>query len=359
MMAAMETSAHHGRGRLFAERRAAICCDVLDAWFDPSSHAVEAFGTTGLDMRTSPEADGRPLVEAIAEARNIDPDCINIGAGSSEIMYRVLPRLYGEGPVVILDPSYSEYTYLLRRDGRQIKPFQLNEQSRFRPSVSALIDACQDASLVILVNPNNPTGQALLKPEILRLKEAMPKQAALWIDEAYVDYGGPVCSVETEACQIEGLFVLKSLSKAYALSGVRAAYFVSRPEAAREIAKTTPPWIVGTSAQAAAAAAVRDSEYYTAKWLESAFILAEFSTHLRSLGLTVYSGQINAALVETPPHTTATCWAHDLADAGLIVRTPVGMGEVLGERYIRIGLVERRLWPRILQIIASCMERGL
>jgi hypothetical protein len=69
----MRKAAPHGKGRLIAERNNAICCDVLDAWFDPSPRAIEAFNASGLTMRTSPDVDGQPLIETIAKTRGIDP----------------------------------------------------------------------------------------------------------------------------------------------------------------------------------------------------------------------------------------------------------------------------------------------
>jgi histidinol-phosphate/aromatic aminotransferase/cobyric acid decarboxylase-like protein len=351
----MTSAAQHGKGRLQADRQRAICCDVLDAWFDPSPSAITAFSGSGLAMRTSPEADGRGLIDAIAEARGIDPECISLGAGSSEIMYRVLSSLYGDGPTVILDPTYSEYPHLLRRDGREIRAVCLSRANGFKVCVEDLITACEGASLVILVNPNNPTGQALTRHEIINLKASLSPSAILWVDEAYIDYCPPGTSVEADACRTEGLYVLKSLSKAYALSGVRAAYLVCPGHISARLKSQTPPWIIGTSAQAASAAAVLDREYNAARWAESAVLLSEFATAFRGLGLTVYSGNLNAVMVEVPAGHTAISWARCLASKGLIVRTPEGMGEALDGKFIRIGLVEKAMHPMIRTIIESSL----
>jgi len=349
----MTDAAQHGKGRLHAEQRGAICCDVLDAWFDPSPMAIQDMAGDGLAMKTSPDVLAKPLINAIAGARQIDPHCISVGAGSSELMYRVLPGLYGDGETVVLDPTYSEYPHLLQRDGRPIRRVSLCKENGFRASVKDIVVASADASLVILVNPNNPTGQALSRLEILELRNCLQSKATLWIDEAYVDYCPPGTSVEIDACDVEGLYVLKSMSKAYALSGVRAAYIVSSKSRTQESRRRTPPWIVGTLAQAAAIAAIHDREYYSAKWAESAILLDEFASSVRDLGLNVYCGHINAILVEVPFGSTSAQWAESLAKAGLIVRTPEGMGNVLTNRFIRIGLPEPRLLSEVLRILGA------
>lgn len=349
----MSTKAPHGKGRSAADRADVISCDVLDAWFDPSPLAIEAFATTGLAMRSSPEVDGQPLVHAISDVRGVPTGCVTLGAGSSEIIHRVLPRLMGAGPAVVLDPTYSEYPFLLEREGLEVRRVPVTAATEFRLSMPALLEVCDGASLAVLVNPNSPTGMALTREQLLQVRGALPAGAVLWVDETYVDLAPPGTSVEQDAARLDGLYVLKSLSKAYALSGIRAAYLVCGPEAATQLQARTPPWIIGTSAMAAAVAAVRDVGYYSAKWAETGSLVASFTASLRAAGLRATSGHLGAVLVEAPAGRTASAWAASLADAGLIVRTPEGMGEALGDRYVRISIVEPALMPRVLEIIRA------
>ena len=349
----MSTKAPHGKGSNAQDRAGAISCDVLDAWFDPSPMAIEAFATTGLTMRSSPEVDGLPLVQAISEVRGVPAECICLGAGSSELIHRVLPGLMGDGPAVLLDPTYSEYPFLLSREGIDVRRVTVTAETGFRVSMPALLEACDGASLAVLVNPNSPTGMALSRDEMLRVRAVLPPRATVWVDETYVDFAPPGTSVEQDAAHVEGLYVLKSLSKAYALSGIRAAYLVCAPGAAAKVQERTPPWIIGTSAMAAAVAAVRDVGYYGPKWAETGEIVRSFALALEGMGLRVTSGHLGAVLVEAPQGRSASEWAAALAASGLIVRTPEGMGQALGDHYVRISVVEPSLMPRVLGIIRS------
>lgn len=302
-------------------------------------------------MRTSPDTQGLPLIDAIAEHRKLDSSCISLGAGSSEIIHRVLPMLFGKGPAVILDPTYSEYGFVFSRDGIAIHRYRLKPEDDFKIDVTALIEFCQAASIVVLVNPNNPTGQALSRSQILRIRDELPQRTTLWVDEAYVDYCPAGTTVEHDASKIDGLYVLKSLSKAYALSGIRAAYLTCTPKAANEIKRRTPPWIIGTSAQRAGCAALGDTAYYKRRWIETADRLDAFANALRDIGLIVHAGRINAVLIQSPLGSTGTDWAKSLRDHGLIVRTPEGMGEVLADNFIRISLPPPALESTVLAII--------
>lgn len=355
----MEASAAHGKGFFDALKNKAVCCDVLDAWFDPSPKAIDAFARTGLAMRSSPDLVGDPLKQSISKARSIPIECLTLGAGSSEIIHRVVPKLCGTGPAILLDPTYSEYAHVLQQAGCPIKRFPLSPLDGFQINLNALIEVSSGASLVVLVNPNNPTGRALTREQLLTLRASLSPTTTLWVDEAYVDYCPHDVSVERNACTTERLYVLKSLSKAYALSGLRAAYLVSSVSSSAEFSSATPPWIIGTSAQMAAYAAVEDEAYYAPLWRETNAMVETFAAHVRQLDLEVETGWINAVLVKVPDGCTSSQWATELAKAGLVVRTPIGMGDVLGNSYIRIGLVSPEVWPSVLQSIRSTLNRGI
>jgi histidinol-phosphate/aromatic aminotransferase/cobyric acid decarboxylase-like protein len=89
------------------------------------------------------------------------------------------------------------------------------------------------------------------------------------VDEAYVDYAGQDQSLEREACVRPNLIVLKSMSKVYALSGLRVGYLVAHPATVRALAPWTPPWSVSLPAQVAAIEALADPAYYQQKYLET------------------------------------------------------------------------------------------
>ena len=338
----MTLTAPHGRGE--THQGDIIAADVLDAWFEPSPSVLEAFQESVTLIRTSPDPACTPLIQAISALRAIPFESISLGAGSSEIIHRVLPGLANNGPAVILDPTYSEYAFVLERIGCPIIRHPLKPENDFQLSIDELVETAKHASLVILVNPNNPTGQALTAEQVMELRGRLDPTTVLWVDEAYIDYAPAESSIEIFAADLPNLYVLKSLSKAYALSGVRVAYLVGYSRV-----PSPPPWIVSNPAMAAAVEALCDQSYYQLKWRETNAMTREFADLVRAFGLTVYDGHLNAILIESPKPN----WANDLAENGLIVRTPRGMGEVLGDQFVRIGLQPRSQWPAMLHAIGS------
>ena len=94
-----------------------IAADVLDAWFSPAPEACAAVGADcGWLLRTSPPTDGAGLRSTIAQVRGVCESNLVIGAGSSDLIFRFLPRLVDRGSkVLLLDPTYGEYAHLLER----------------------------------------------------------------------------------------------------------------------------------------------------------------------------------------------------------------------------------------------------
>src|SRR6185369_13183380 len=113
-------------------------------------------------------------------------------------------------------PVYGEYRHLLQCVlGLPITSFSLHKQKCFRINTDRLISAVNSAkpSLVVVVNPNNPTGALWPRAEALRFLDAIPTTTQVLVDEAYIDYAGPGQSLEQEACVRPNLIVLKSMSK--------------------------------------------------------------------------------------------------------------------------------------------------
>jgi threonine-phosphate decarboxylase len=130
----------------------ALCCDVLDAWFEPSPHAKEAAIQAIPLLGVSPDTESRSLRMAISEVRGVDYDAISLGAGSSEIIHRVLPRLVNGGKVLLLDPTYSEYEHVLRNQDCSIKRIALVRENGWEIPIDSISEACLDADMLILVN---------------------------------------------------------------------------------------------------------------------------------------------------------------------------------------------------------------
>ncbi|MGX1133108.1 histidinol-phosphate/aromatic aminotransferase/cobyric acid decarboxylase-like protein [Streptomyces glaucescens] len=274
--------------RSLHRRHEVVAADVLDAWFAPAPGVRAALAEDPAWVaRTSPPTGAEGLLAEIATARGLPEEALAVGAGSSDLIFRAFGQwLTPESRVLLLDPSYGEYAHVTERViGCRVDRFRLRREDGWRidpARLSAVVEGGR-YDLVVVVNPNNPTGRHAPAAALRAVIAAAPDRTRWWIDEAYLGYAGLDESLAGLAAADPRVVVCSSLSKMYALSGVRAAYLVAEPETAALIRRWTPPWAIGLPAQLAAVAALRDPEYYSDCWRRTHALRRRLAVELAGL----------------------------------------------------------------------------
>ena len=342
-------------------RKRIINADVLDAWFPPAPRVLSRL-QNHLDwiLRTSPPTQCEGMVATISQARNIPENCIVPGAGSSDLIFRAFRKwLSPKLRVLILDPTYGEYPHVLEQlVGCEVDRLALDRKQNYRLSCDRLEKYLQsEYDLVVLVNPNSPTGQHLSRQSLQALLQCAPRKTRFWIDETYIDYVGSSESLEAFASQRENVIVCKSMSKAYALSGVRAAYLCTSPQIAGELRSITPPWAVSLPAQIAAVTALQSTDYYEQRWKETAELREQLEEELRSFDLEVMPGVANFVMVHLPqagPCADDVC--RRCREFGLFLRDLSPLSPRLGKHAIRFAVKDKATNRRMLDILAEVLQ---
>ena len=339
-----------------------ISADVLDAWFPPAP-AVLARLREFLPWiaRTSPPTDCEGLLETIAHCRGVPEDSIAVGAGSSNLIFLALREwLNPSSRVLLLDPTYGEYSHVCENIiGCRVDRLRLSASKGFEVDLGQLAEeVAKGYDLVVLVNPNNPTGQHIPKAELKRLLEAAPTSTTFWIDETYVDYAGTDQSLERFASSSPNVIVCKSMSKAYALSGLRVGYLCGNPEVIRSLRRLTPPWAVSLPGQIAGVTALQDPAYYGERYEETAILREELSRELVSVGIqSIIPGVANFLLFYLPPAVLSKSELFDgCASRGLYLRDPSVTSPALGPRAVRIAVKDRMTNRRMIEILGSALN---
>ena len=339
-----------------------INADVLDAWFPPSPKAVAAIARRLPQiLRTSPPTGCEGLIRTIARARGVRPECILPGAGSSDLIFLALRHwLTTASRVLILDPTYGEYAHVLERVvGCRVErlPLQRAEEYRLDPGRLEL-SLAGEYDLVVLVNPNSPTGQHVPREELEDALRKAPPATRLWVDETYVDYAGPGQSLEPFAARSENVIVCKSMSKTYALSGARVAYLCAGPHQLESLRPLTPPWAVSLPAQIAAVKALEDPAYYAAKYQETRALRRQLIEMLKPLNWEIVPGVTNFVLCHLPENgPDASTMIARCRERGLFLRNVATMGTCFGNHAVRITVKDaetnRRMTRILTELIAS------
>ena len=342
-------------------REKIINADVLDAWFPPSPKVINALnGHLPWLLKTSPPTSCEGLVRVIAEARGVPPECLLAGAGSSDLIYRTLREWLQPGSrVLILDPTYGEYAHVLENViGCHAERLALPRDENYRlDPVRLAARLAENFDLVVLVNPNSPTGQHVGRDELIHVLRYAPAATRIWVDETYVEYAGPEQSLEPFAASSENVVVCKSMSKVYALSGARVAYLCAGPHQLEPLRPLTPPWAVSLPGQVAAVEALKDADYYASRHRETHALRSELATALQALNWTVIPGMANFLLCHLPEAgpDAATVIAR-CRERGLFLRNASAMGSRLGNRAVRIAVKDDKTNRQMIGLLRELVS---
>lgn len=348
-----------------SRRDQVVNADVLDAWFPPSPKALETL-RAHLDwlVRTSPPTHAEGLARTVARVRGVPEDCLLTAAGSSDLIFLAMREwLSPASRALVLDPTYGEYEHVLRHVvGCRVDRFPLRREDGYALDVERLGRSirAERYDLVALVNPNSPTGRHAPRAALEAMLARVPAATRVWIDETYVDYAGAPESLERFAVTRPNVVVAKSMSKAFALSGLRAAYACAAPEVLAPLRRLTPPWAVSLPAQVAAVKALEDAPYYEARWRETAVLREALARDLATrLRAEVVPSATNFVLFHLPDDApSAAVVSARTREDGLYVRDASEIGSGLGPRAIRVAVKDARTNAWIVDRLAAAVARG-
>lgn len=333
----------HGNGSTEVNDTDIIRADVLDAPFLPSPD-VRRIVHDAMDMqyiRTTPP-DPIHLKNALAEARGVRVDHILVGPGSSALMYTVFPQWFSRGSKILLvTPTYAEYPHLLNSIGCQV-----DEVPETRDVVDIIASRGSEYDGIVMVNPNSPSGSYI--DDLERGLKHVDITTRVWIDETYIEYVGQHTSLEKYASRSPNVVVCKSMSKCYALSGVRVAYLVGSGVQLEGILH--PPWWVSRVAQTLAIAALTPQSrvYYAEQIIETKKIVDYMIHMLRKCGLET---------IGSPVASYITCMVHG-NDANSLVDALKAQGI-----YIRVARgypnsvrIASQPWRKTRRLLAAIHE---
>ena len=263
-----------------------------------------------FSIKTSPPTGCDGMRRAIARARGVQNQHILAGAGSSDLIFGGLRHwLTPASRVLILDPMYGEYAHVLEKViGARVDRLTLSRRRNYDVDLAELAArAAEGYDWIVLVNPNSPTGRHLARRGLERVIAAASPAVRWWIDETYVDYAGTDQSLEQFAAASTSAVVCKSMSKMYALSGVRAAYLCGPAQLIEDLRSVCPPWAVSLPGQMAACEALKADDYYRARWDDTHQLREELHEQLKRLGWDVVPGCANFLLCHLPQDAPDPC----------------------------------------------------
>jgi histidinol-phosphate aminotransferase len=320
----------------------------------PSRRAVEAIFAAAEDLNRYPDDTCFALRSALATHLGVAPEMLSFAGGSDGILDLLAKCFLAPGAEALFPwPSFAMYPIMAR--GAGATPVQVPLDREYRADVGALLSAVTPRTrLLVLANPNNPTGTSIAAADFLRLVRELPEHVVLVADEAYVGFVRRSDFPDSLAALRERktLVVLRTFSKAHALAGLRVGYAIADPELVSYLERARHPFIVNSLAQVAAVAALADRAHTAriAKLTHEG--LEQLETGLRALGLRVAQSDANFLLVEVGPDADGI--QERLLRHGVITRPLGGFGL---KTHLRVSVGTRDENERFLASLAAERRR--
>ena len=290
----------------------------------PSPKVIAAIASAAIDRYPDRESD--ELRSAISEHYGVERDRLLIGNGCSEVIHMIAATLLEPGDrAVVLGPTFSEYARasrlaLARVDSR----LSLRESSvlqYFRGAKGDDEDPL-DAKMVWVCNPNNPTAQVIPRDRLISWLE-QHRETWFVVDESYIEFSETAESMLPMSHVHPNLIVLRSMTKSFAIPGVRLGFAVLAPEPCERLRSRRVPWNVSSLAQAAGVAALSDPAYYESAWRDVHESKRKLVNDLVTAGYEVLPGDANFFLLRTDD---ARSLRERLLRQGMVVRDCASFG---------------------------------
>ena len=230
----------------------------------PSPRALEAIKNSFDKITLYPDSNSTALREALAcHFGNINKNNVIVGNGSTELIYLFAQVFLKRGDVALVAaPSFGEYANAIVKSGGKSKHLKLTHN--FQIELNAFLEEMEGLRAVFLCNPNNPTSM-LIPDNTLReiIEKALEEEVVVLLDEDFIEFveDEKRHSLVNRISKYPNVFVLRTFTKFYGLTGLRVGYGIADEETIDVFSKAKMPWNVNSLAQAAARAAMADKEH--------------------------------------------------------------------------------------------------
>jgi histidinol-phosphate aminotransferase len=306
-----------------------------------------------------PDSTYAELAEAAAAYVGARPEEILVGCGADEVLDIIAKTFLAPGATSVVPvPTYSMYAVLTEQRGATLATTpRLGPEAGYRLDMAAMTATLSEAAVIWLCAPNNPTGTPEPRADmeaLLAAGAALPGGGPIIVvDEAYIEFH-PDSLVELRE-RYPALIVVRTMSKAFALTGLRVGYAVAARATIEQLERLRPPGSLNTLSAKAAAIALRNPEVAAANALALGDEREWLGARLAALGLSPMPSVTNFLLCRIGTPAQADELNEALLRGGIVVRTFGPDGPLVG--YLRFTVRDREQDERFLRVITAWSAR--
>ncbi len=241
----------------------AVRLGANESLFGPSPRAVAALREVAFESSLYGDPEGWDLRVALAANHQIKPENLVLGCGIDELLGLVVQAYLNPGETVVMSTGgYPTFAYHVNGHGGR---FATTPYRDFRNDAMALVDLArrENAKILYLANPDNPTGSVLAPGVIAEMVAALPENCLFLLDEAYAEFLEPA-QIPEIAIDDPRVIRFRTFSKAHGMAGLRLGYLFGAPQTVRPLDRIRNQFGVGRLTQVAALESLRDTDHISA-----------------------------------------------------------------------------------------------
>jgi histidinol-phosphate aminotransferase len=318
------------------------------AWQHAFSDAVRQVG-----FQRYPDREAKALRAAVGSRHGVEPEEVFCANGSNEVLLCLLLAFGGSGRrALVFEPTYGLHAHVAGLAGMEVVAEPRGADFRVDPVAGAAAIARVEPDVLFLCSPNNPTGRAEDPRTVAALVEGAPGLAV--VDEAYGEFTSvSSLTLRDGSAGAEGLVVVRTLSKAWAMAGARLGYLVAHRDVVAGCQAAALPYHLSTQTQLAGVLALRYETEMAERVRAVAAAREELAKGLAELDVDTWPSDANFVLFRPRGRDASALWA-DLLAAGVLVRDFSSRPGLEGCLRVSVGTPEEN--ERFLALLAGALR---
>ncbi|MDN4606041.1 threonine-phosphate decarboxylase CobD [Sporosarcina highlanderae] len=281
-----------------------------------------------------PDPSGEPFLSVAANYHGIEVSSVIAGNGAAELLSLIAERYRGKRAIVV-HPTFSEYETTLQAKGVEIVRLIASEEDGFKLPQEAILDSLPSASAIYLCTPNNPTGILPERADLLSIiHKAGEVGCEVVLDEAFIDFIDEGKSFIPQVKEFPHVIVVRSMTKMYAIPGIRLGYAVAHPDVIASLKSQVPHWNVNGMAAAIGAVCLEQEAYREAAIRHAKEEREKMTVFLKQHGCIVIDSVAN--FLSFKPLNAGKLYT-DMLKQGIVLRHSENFHGMDGH-YLRIGM---------------------
>jgi len=300
-----------------------------------------------------PDSEATEFRQCLSQKLGVPPDNILAGSGAVELIRLIALTYFSRGDsVLILEPTFGEYEVACQIVGAGVVKQWGREDENFAPRIEEMVSLIRQHHPrgIFICNPNNPTGQYLARQEVEKILDACG-DGLLVLDEAYVAFVDKIWS-SIDLIDRGNVVIVRSMTKDYALAGLRLGYAMASEEIINALRRVCPPWNVNAVAQKAGVIALDNTEYLERCRPEIQQAKHFLTDELHRLGFVLVPSDTHFFLVRA---ASASSLRTALLRHGILVRDCTSFGL---PGYVRISARTIPECHRLIAAIQAIRDKG-